>query len=94
LKDNETRLYFWDRFWGYMSYLTESASFIRVQEIDVAYNLPKSATSWLGINSLKVFFQANNPLNIYFNKWHEDPEFPRGSAPLQSAYMFGIKCNF
>ena len=94
LKDNETRLYFWDRFWGYVSYLTENASFIRIQEIDLAYNLPKSATSWLGINSLKVFFQANNPLNIYFNKWHEDPEFKRGSAPLQSAYMFGIKCNF
>lgn len=94
LKDNETRLYFWDRFWGFMSYLSEPASFIRVQEIDVAYNLPKAATAWLGVNSLKVFVQATNPLNIYFNKWHEDPEFPRGSAPLQAAYMFGVKCNF
>lgn len=94
LKDGETRLYFWDRFWPYMHYLTENASFIRMQEIDVAYNLPKSATAWLGVNSLKVFVQAANPFSIYFNKWHEDPEFPRGSAPLQSAYMFGVKCNF
>lgn len=94
MKDNETRLYFWDRFWGYVDYLTENASFIRMQEIDVAYNLPKSATAWLGVNSLKLFVQASNPFSIYFNKWNEDPEFPRGSAPLQSAYMFGVKCNF
>ena len=94
LKDNETRLYFWDRFWPLLSYLNENASFIRMQEIDVAYNLPKSATSWLGLNSLKVFVQATNPFSIYFNKWGEDPEFPRGAAPLQSAYMLGVKCNF
>lgn len=94
MKDNETRLYFWDRFWGYMDYLTENASFIRLQEIDLAYNLPKSASAWLGVNGLKVFVQAANPFSIYFNKWNEDPEFPRGTAPLQSSYLFGVKCNF
>ena len=94
LKDNEGRYYFWDRFWPFMSYLTENASLIRVQELYAAYNLPKHCTNWLGINSLKVFVEANNPCNIFFNKWNEDPEFPRGSYPLQSSYMFGIKCNF
>ncbi|MBQ5984279.1 MAG: SusC/RagA family TonB-linked outer membrane protein [Bacteroidales bacterium] len=93
-KDNETRLYFWDRFWGFMSYLTENASLIRMQEINVTYNLPKSFTNWLGLNYVKVFAQANNPFSIYFNKWGEDPEFPRGNVPLQSAYLLGLKCNF
>ena len=93
-KDNETRLYFWDRFWGFMSYLTENASLIRMQEINVTYNLPKAYTNWLGLNYVKVFAQANNPFSIYFNKWGEDPEFPRGNVPLQSAYLFGVKCNF
>jgi hypothetical protein len=90
----ETRLYFWDRFWGFMSYLTENASLIRMQEINVTYNLPKSFTNWLGLNYVKVFAQANNPFSIYFNKWGEDPEFPRGNVPLQSAYLLGVKCNF
>ena len=94
MKDNETRLYFWDRFWGYMSYLTEDASLIRMQEFNLTYNLNKAATDWLGVGGMKLFFQANNPFSIYFNKWHEDPEFPRGSAPLQASYMFGVKCNF
>ena len=49
---------------------------------------------WLKAKSFKVFFQANNPFNIYFNKWNEDPEFKRGNIRLQSAYMFGVKCNF
>ena len=94
MKDNETRLYFWDRFWGFMSYLTEPASLIRLQEVHVAYNLPKTASNWLGVNALKVFVQANNPCSIYFNKWGEDPEFRRGNVPLQSSYLFGVKCNF
>ena len=85
---------FWDRFYPYMSYLVADASLIRVQEINVGYNLPKSCTDWLRIKGLKLYVQANNPFNIYFNKWNEDPEFRRGTVRLQSSYLFGIKCNF
>ena len=64
------------------------------KEINVSYNLPKSCIDWLKIRGMKFYVQANNPFNIYFNKWNEDPEFRRGSVRLQSAYLFGIKCNF
>lgn len=94
LNDTDTGVTMWDRFYPYMSYLVTNASFIRCQEISLAYNLPKNCTDWLGIAGLKFYVQANNPFNIYFNKWNEDPEFKRGNAPLQSAYLFGIKCNF
>ena len=94
MKDYESRYYFWDRFYPYLSYLATNASLIRIQEIDLGYNLPKAATSWLGVNTMKVFFQATNPCNIFFNKWHEDPEFVRGTTPLQAYYMLGVKCNF
>ena len=94
MKDDETRLYFWDRFWGFMSYLTEDAALIRMQEFNLTYNLNRAATEWLGVGGMKVFFQANNPFSIYFNKWKEDPEFKRGSLPLQAYYLFGVKCNF
>ena len=85
---------FWSNFYPFMSYLATNASFIRCQEINVAYNLPKAATDWLRVGGLKLYVQANNPFNIYFNKWHEDPEFKRGSIPLQAYYLFGIKLNF
>ena len=84
----------WYMFYPYMSYLVADASLIRCQEINVTYNLPKAATKWLGVGALKVFVQANNPFNIYFNKWNEDPEFKRGSIRLQSTYMVGVKCSF
>lgn len=92
--DNDAGFSFWDRFYPYMSYLATNASLIRVQEVNVAYNLPKTATDWLGVGALKFYVQANNPFSIYFNKWKEDPEFKRGSLPLQAYYLFGVKCNF
>ena len=94
LNDREQNFSFWNRFYPFLSYLTESAAVIRVQEINFGYNIPSKVTKVLGINSLKVYFQTNNPFSIYFNSWGEDPEFPRGSNPLLSTYMFGIKCNF
>ncbi len=94
LDDSDAGASFWDRFYPHMSYLASNASLIRFQEINLSYNLPKSCTDWLGIKGLKVYAQANNPFNIYFNKWNEDPEFRRGSVRLQQAYLFGIKCNF
>jgi outer membrane receptor protein involved in Fe transport len=90
----ETRYYFWDRFHPYMSYLAENAGHIRLQELSVAYNLPKKAAKWLGVRNLKVYAQANNPFSIYFNGYKEDPEFAYGSMRLQASYTFGIKCSF
>ena len=90
----ETRYYFWDRFYPYMSYLTESASHIRLQEFSVGYNLPKKVVAKIGMKSLQVYAQCNNPFNIYFNGYGEDPEFAKGTIRLQASYTFGIKCKF
>ena len=92
--DTETRYYFWDRFFPYMSYLAESASHLRLQEFNVTYNVPQKAVRKIGLRSLQVYAQCNNPFNVYFNKYNEDPEFPRGSIRLQASYTFGIKCKF
>ena len=90
----ETKYYFWDRFHPFMSYLAENAGHIRLQELSVAYNLPKKAAKWLGVRNLKVYAQANNPFSIYFNGYKEDPEFAYGNMRLQASYTFGIKCSF
>lgn len=92
--DIEERYYFWDRFYPYMSYLAVNASHIRVQEINVAYNLPKTAVARMRMQSMQVYFQCNNPFNIYFNGYREDPEFSRGSVRLQAAYTIGLKFKF
>ena len=71
-----------------------NASHIRVQEINVAYNLPKTAVARMRMQSMQVYFQCNNPFNIYFNGYREDPEFSRGSVRLQAAYTIGLKFKF
>lgn len=46
------------------------------------------------MKSLQVYAQCNNPFNIYFNGYGEDPEFAKGTIRLQASYTFGIKCKF
>lgn len=94
MQDVEDRYYFWDRFYPYLSYLATDASHIRVQEISLSYNLPKRITSKLGMKGAQVTVQTNNPCNIYFNGWNEDPEYSKGSPRLQASYTFGLKLHF
>ena len=92
--DIETRYYFWDRFYPYMSYLVESAAHLRLQEFCITYNVPLRQNRRAGVKTMQVFMQCNNPFSIYFNAFGEDPEFPRGRMRLQASYTLGLKCKF
>ena len=94
MQDKEDRYYFWDRFYPYLSYLATDASHIRVQEISLSYNVPKRILSKLGMKGAQVTVQTNNPWNLYFNGWNEDPEFSKGSPRIQTSYTFGLKLHF
>lgn len=93
-QDSEDRFYFWDRFYPYLSYLATDASHIRMQEISLSYNVPARITSKLGMKGAQLTVQTNNPFNIYFNGWDEDPEYAKGSPKLQASYTFGLKLHF
>lgn len=93
-KENDDRLYFWDRFYPYLDYLAENAGHLRLQELNVSYNVPMKAVRKIGLRQLQVYLQCNNPFSIYFNKYNEDPEFKKGSLRLQPSYTVGIKCKF
>ena len=92
--DNESRYYFWDRFWKSFSYLTEDASHVRMQEINLTYNLPVSFTKRLGISRARVFGQVNNVFSIYANPYKEDPEYPLGTYRPQPVFTFGVNVQF
>ncbi len=91
LNENEPRFYFWDRFYPYLSYLVESASHVRLQEVNVTYNLKKSLLTRANIKGVQVFAQANDLLTIRANKFGEDPEYPIGGMKPQARYTFGFK---
>ncbi len=90
----EDRFYFWDRFYPYVSYLAENAGVLRMQEINLTYNLPSKALKKLGFNSLQIYAMVNNVFSIYANSFNEDPEFPRGGLKPQPTYTFGLKFQF
>lgn len=91
---SEPRYYFWDRFYPNLDYRVQSASHIRMQEINITYNMPRSILKKIGINSAKIYAQGNNLFIIANNEYNEDPEFPLGSARPQPSYTFGLNLGF
>ena len=83
-----------DLFYPYVSYLAENAGVLRMQEINLTYNLPSKALKKLGFNSLQIYAMVNNVFSIYANSFNEDPEFPRGGLKPQPTYTFGLKFQF
>ena len=93
IPDNEYRYYFWDRFYPYMDFLTENASHIRFQEVNLTYAFPRKILNRIGLKALSVYAQANNIGTILFNDYNEDPEYPKGTMKPQTTYVLGIKFN-
>lgn len=91
IQDEEPRFYFWNRFYPYLSYLVESASHVRMQEINLSYDLPRKHLQKLGINRLQLYAQFNDLFTILANKYGEDPEYPIGTQKPQPKFTFGVK---
>ncbi|MGQ1910599.1 SusC/RagA family TonB-linked outer membrane protein [Marinifilum sp. RC60d5] len=90
---NESNYYVYNSYVPYMSYLTESASHIRLQEVNLTYNLPKRFTSKLGLSRVQAYAQGNNLGTILWNDFDEDPEYPMGSIKPQKTFTFGLRVS-
>lgn len=86
--NNNTR---WSDFWLY------DASFIRLKNVEIAYNLPKEWTKNLQIEALRVFLTGNNLFTIDKIKF-QDPESSATSAgqyyPQSRTYTVGLTLSF
>ncbi|MCK7554028.1 TonB-dependent receptor [Chitinophaga sedimenti] len=91
--DVEDRYYFWDRFHQYMTYLIENASHVRMQEVNLTYNLNKANLTRLHLQHVQLFAQGNNLFTIYANKAKEDPEYPLGTMRPQPTVTLGLKVS-
>jgi len=76
----------------------KDASFWRISNLTLGYNLPKSALNKIKFSNLRLYVQANN-LKIFTrdkNIWM-DPEFNSGTYQddvPNSTYLFGISASF
>lgn len=76
----EPLYYFWSSFTQYVSYLTESATNVRLQEVSLAYNVPQRLLKKMQLSNLQLYAQGNDLHTWYANHAKEDPEYPMGST--------------
>ncbi len=76
----------------------KDASFVRLSNITLGYNLPKTALNAIKFSNLRLYLQANNPKVWTKDKgiWM-DPEFNSGTYQddvPNATYIFGISASF
>ena len=91
---SEPRYYFWDRFYPYLDYRVQNAGHVRFQELNLTYNLNNQLLRTIGLNSARIYAQANNLFVLTNNTYNEDPEFPLGTLRPQPAYTLGLNISF
>lgn len=72
------------------------ASYLRLKNIQLGYNIPSSLTKRINISNLRLYVSAENPLS--WNKYREgwDPEINSSGEfyPILATYSFGLNINF
>lgn len=72
------------------------ASYCRVKNLQIGYNVPKNVLGKSGIEKLRFFFSGDNLFT--FKKYREgwDPEINSSGAyyPILATYTFGVNVNF
>lgn len=81
----------WSDFWCY------DASFFRLKNLEVYYNLPQKVVSKMGMQNFRVFFTGTN-LFVIDKVKVQDPESSATSTgqgyPLQRVFTFGVNVSF
>jgi hypothetical protein len=72
----------------------EDASFVRIKDVSLSYDLPKRIIQKVGLDRLRVFITGRNLAT--FTKWNGlDPELDdQRNIPLQKEYVFGLNLSF
>ncbi len=72
-----------------------NGQYVRLKTLDIGYSLPKSFTSRIKTNNIRLFLVGTNLLTWSpFKLWDPELASPRGEEyPLAKSYTFGISVN-
>jgi TonB-linked SusC/RagA family outer membrane protein len=81
-------------FYAYSDVLIEKGDHIRLQDIQLSYQLYKNDIRWLPVNQFKIYVYANN-LGILWKANHAgvDPDYISGAIPPRT-FAAGLKIDF
>lgn len=79
---------------GIRGYIYDPADFVRIKELTLSYDFPKTMIEKAGLSRLKLYVTGRNL--VTFTKWRGlDPELDKQDAiPLQKEYVFGLTLGF
>lgn len=76
-----------DKFSSLLGY--KNAAFVKIRNISLGYNFPKSICSKIGVGNLKVYGQAVNPGSIYQSvDWYD---FDVSHSYYNRSFVFGVE---
>jgi len=79
-----------DQFSGLLGF--EKASFIKIRNISLGYNLPNNLCSKIGLNHLKVYVQSVNPGSLYQSlSWYD---FDTNATYFNRSTVVGLSVGF
>lgn len=84
-------------YYGYMSLNYVDGSYFKIKNINLGYTLPASLTNRWGINKLRVYATASNPLTVSKSHLIQNYDPERGGdekMPLTKQLVFGLNFNF
>lgn len=77
------------------TYWVENGSYLKLRTIQLGYNLPKSLTSKLAMQRLRIYLSAQNLFTIKSSSFTGvDPENPNYGYPIPLNVTFGINLTF
>ena len=78
--------------------LVLNGSYLRLKNVQLAYNIPTLFTQKIHLNKVRVYVSATNIFTISkLNEWNLDPEAPSGRAvyyPQTALYTAGLNLQF
>lgn len=78
--------------------LVLDGSYLRLKNVQLAYNIPAPITQRIHLNKVRVYVSATNLFTISkLNEWNLDPEAPSGRAvyyPQTALYTAGLNLQF
>lgn len=78
--------------------LVLNGSYLRLKNVQLAYNVPTSLSQKVHLNRVRVYISATNLFTISkLNEWNLDPEAPSGRAvyyPQTALYTAGLNLQF
>lgn len=76
----------------YDSLIVRDASFLKVRQISITYNLPREFVNSLGLNNIKVSAQLKNPFSVYQGTFWMDSDL--GSGTFTKGLVFNLNIGF